>query len=74
MSMNSGFDPEFWYVVNHKFHHLVYRSRDKNKAKDYAKRRNARLEQDLNEYTVISGFQLQSDGFSEAMKVPVGGL
>ncbi len=73
MEQIGGFDPEFWYVINHRYHHLVYRNKDRVKAKEYAHNRNSRSQEGA-DYTVISGSQLKSQGFNAAMKVPVGGV
>ena len=66
MGSRDKLDPALWYVVNHKFKHLVYRSKDRSKAKAYATARNQGHE---HEYSVMSGSQLQIQGM-DAVKSP----
>jgi hypothetical protein len=73
MSQLSQLDPTFWYVINHKYKHLVYRSKDRARAKQYAQQRNLAVMEDDNGYTVVSGSQLQVQGLDEALKSPAFG-
>lgn len=69
MGTASNFDPSFWYVINHRYNHLVYRTKDRAKAKAYAQTRN-KAHLDESEYGVISGSQLQIRGVDAALKSP----
>jgi len=62
-------DPTFWYVINHRYNHLVYRSKDRAKAKAYAQARN-KGHLDDSDYGVVSGSQLQVQGMDAALKSP----
>ncbi|WP_317929963.1 hypothetical protein [Halioxenophilus sp. WMMB6] len=62
-------DPTFWYVVNHRYKHLVYRSKDRAKAKAYALARN-KSPLDESEYAVVSGSQLKVQGLEFGVKSP----
>lgn len=67
MEPNSSLDPTFWYVFNHRYNHLVYRNKDRAKAKAYASSRNNTRDEIL-EYIVVSGSQLQIQGVDEALR------
>lgn len=69
MGPERSLDPTYWYVVNQRYNHLVYRSKDRAKAKAYAFTRN-QTHADDSEYGVISGSQLQMQGFGPALKSP----
>ncbi len=69
MGSLNNLDPTLWYVVNHRYKHLVYRSKDRSKAKAYASARNQGHADD-SEYSVVSGSQLQIQGMDIAVKSP----
>ena len=69
MGAGNSLDPTFWYVINHRYNHLVYRSKDRAKAKAYAQARNQTHEDD-SDYSVISGSQLQVQGLDIGVKSP----
>lgn len=69
MGPGKSLDPSFWYVVNHRYKHLVYRSKDRAKAKAYAMARN-QSHLDDSEYSVVSGSQLQLQGSDIGVKSP----
>ncbi|GLS25865.1 hypothetical protein [Marinibactrum halimedae] len=61
MQKEEIYDPNFWYVVNQHYKHIVYRSKDKSKALRYAERKNVHALESNMYYSVLSGVQVQSD-------------
>ena len=66
MSSDSLFEPDYWYVVNDHFKHIVYRNKNKEKALRYAKSKNQYVSRTGSadvQYSVMSGREAVRENF-----------
>ncbi|TQV71820.1 hypothetical protein FKG94_19445 [Exilibacterium tricleocarpae] len=76
MPSDNLFAPDYWYVVNDHFKHIVYRNKDKAKALRYAESKNRNKAADGSagiQYSVMSGHQALEKNYRAIGCPPTGG-